>query len=206
MFKGRSFSLSLDQRAICSLLRRWRCHIMNLIMAKKNKGPDILIKLLSLALSNTSQFLVTLTSIHKVKQMTEGLWVHFFKDVGSWWQMSVNMHYAFNVWKSLLWHWHFGYRIIKGMGQRRHVFISQCDRRLELSAFQPFLCSCLVAEISLMSLLFNFFVLYLSISPPLNQSPGEDITFSVCERTIISVNFILSRPCCRWKPSPLNSF
>lgn len=97
---------------------------MNLIMAKKNKGPDILIKLLSLALSNTSQFLATLTSIHKVKQMTEGLWVHFFKDVGSWWQMSVNMHYAFNVWKSLLWHWHFGYRIIKGVGQRRHVFIS----------------------------------------------------------------------------------
>lgn len=51
-------------------------------------------------------------------------------------------------------------------------------------------------KISLISLLFNFFVLYLSISPLPNQSPGEDITFSVCERTIISVNFILSRPCC----------
>lgn len=79
----------------------------------------------------------------------------------------------------------------------------QSDRRiLELSAFQQFLCSCFIAEISVLPVqFFRFVSVHLSSAKPITWGGHR-----VWEDDIISVNFIHSLTCCQWTLRALNSY
>lgn len=136
--------------------------------------------------------------------MSKEIWGCFNNLVGSSQQMSANMQCELKSCLEVI-IVTLGQRIIKGVGQMRHKFKKPKTGIVWFSEVFTFSLHCRNFYSLPCTSIFHFVSIHLSLLCPNQITSGGHHVWRVWEDDIISVNFILSLPCCQWTLHPVNS-